>query len=137
MFEWIGLPNEAVWLIVSASVAMFVLALLAAPLLIIRIPADYFAYSHRSDADHPSRYHWFRWVWLIAKNVVGISLLFFGVLMLVLPGQGILTILISVTLLDFPGKFWLQRWIVTRHGVLESVNWARRKAGKRALILEQ
>jgi len=137
MFEWIGLPNEAVWWIVSTSVAMFVLTLLAAPLLIIRVPADYFAHPHRSDADHPSRHHWFRWVWLIAKNVVGVAFLFFGALMLVLPGQGILTILISVTLLDFPGKFWFQRWIVTRHGVLESVNWVRHKAGKQALILEQ
>ena len=55
--------------------------------------------------------------------------------MLVLPGQGILTILVGFTLLDFPGKFRLQRWIVTRRGVLESINWVRKKAGREPLAL--
>mgnify|MGYP005839666245 CR=1 FL=1 len=137
MFEWVGLSSTALWWIAFASMAMVVLVLIAAPWLIIRIPADYFAYTHRSGVHHPSKRHWFRWIWLIAKNVIGVSFLFLGVLMLVLPGQGILTILVGVTLLDFPGKFRFQRWIVNRRGVLGSVNWIRRKAGKQALILEQ
>lgn len=135
MLEWIGLSSAAVWWIVIASACMFGLALIAVPLFVIRIPADYFAHLHRSDAEYPRRHAWFRWIWLIAKNVVGVAFLFFGVLMLVLPGQGILTILIGMPLIDFPGKFRLQRWVVSSRGVLESFNWIREKAGKPPLML--
>lgn len=136
MLEWIGLPKEAVWWIVIAAASMFGLALIAVPPLVIRIPADYFAHPHRSGADYLRRHAWFRWIWLILKNVLGIGFLFFGVLMLVLPGQGILTILIGMTLLDFPGKFHLQRWAVSRKGVLDSINWVRSKRGKEPLTLD-
>jgi len=127
MLEWIGLPKEAVWWIVIASASMFGLALIAAPLFVIRIPADYFSHLHRSDAEYPRRHAWFRWIWLILKNVLGIGFLFFGALMLVLPGQGILTILIG---------FRLQRWAVSRKGVLDSINWVRSKRGKEPLTLD-
>jgi len=137
MLEWIGLPKEAIWWIVVASASMFGLALIAVPPLVIRIPADYFAHPHRSDADYPRRHSWFRWIWLLLKNVLGIGFLFLGALMLVLPGQGILTILIGITLLDFPGKFRLQRWVVSRKGVLDSINWLRTRRGKDPLVFDQ
>jgi hypothetical protein len=54
--------------------------------------------------------------------------------MLVLPGQGLLTLLIAVALLDFPGKFRLQRWVATRRGVIDSINWIRKKAGRDPLV---
>jgi len=136
MLESIGLPSAAVWWIAIASACMFGLALIAVPLFVIRIPADYFAHPHRSDAEYPRRYAWFRWIWLIAKNILAIGFLFFGVLMLVLPGQGIVTILIGMTLLDFPGKFHLQRWVVSRKGVLDSINWVREKAERLPLVLD-
>jgi putative transmembrane protein PGPGW len=136
MFEWIGLPASALWWIAIASAALFLLALLLTPLMVTRIPVDYFAHPHRSDAAYPRNHLWFRWIWLILKNVLGYFFLFFGLLMLVLPGQGILTILIAFTLLDFPGKFRLQRWIVTRKGVLSSINWVRQRMGGEPLQLE-
>jgi len=137
MLEWIGLPKEAVWWVVIASASMCGLTLAAVPVFVVRIPADYFAHPHRSNTDCPRKHPWFRWIWLIAKNVLGFGFLFFGVLMLVLPGQGLLTILIAVTLLDFPGKFRLERWVVTRYGVLDSVNWVRKRRGKDPLILDR
>jgi len=137
MLEWIGLPKEAVWWIVIASASMFGLALIAVPPLVIRIPADYFAHPHRSGADYPRRFWWVRLIWLILKNALGVGFLFLGALMLVLPGQGILTILIGITLLDFPGKFRLQRWVVSRKGVLDSINWLRERRGKDPLVLDQ
>ena len=59
-----------------------------------------------------------------------------GAAMLVLPGQGILTILAGVMLLDFPGRHRLVCWIVTRHAVLNSLNWVRRRAGRPELIVD-
>ncbi len=129
MFDWMGLPPAVFWWIAVGSAIMFVVALVATPVLVTRIPVDYFSHSHRSDAAYPRKHLWFRLVWLVLKNVVGVGLLFFGVLMLILPGQGVLTILIALMLLDFPGKFRLQRWVATRKGVLASINWIRRRRG--------
>lgn len=137
MLEWIGLSPAVVWWIVIVSASVFGLALIAVPLFVVHIPADYFAHPHRSDAEYPRRHSWVRWIWLIAKNMLAVGFLFFGVLMLVLPGQGIVTIFIGITLLDFPGKFKLERWIVSRRGVLDSINWMRKKAGKPPLVLDQ
>lgn len=47
--------------------------------------------------------------------------------MLVLPGQGILTILIGLGIMNFPGKFAVERWFVERKGVMFSINWIRQK----------
>lgn len=136
LLEWMGLPQAVFWWIAVGSAIMFVVALAVAPALVTRIPVDYFSHTHRSDAAYPRKHLWFRLVWLVLKNVLGIGLLFFGVLMLVLPGQGTLTILVALTLLDFPGKFRLERWIVTRKGVLAAINWIRRRRAVKPLVLD-
>jgi hypothetical protein len=46
----------------------------------------------------------------------------------VLPGQGILTILAGIALIDFPGRHRLVRWIVARETVMSALNWVRRRA---------
>lgn len=50
--------------------------------------------------------------------------------MLVTPGQGVLMIIAGLVLLEFPGKFRLERWLVTRRHVWRSINWLRRRAGR-------
>lgn len=67
---------------------------------------------------------------LIAKNLVGLVLLIAGIAMLVLPGQGLLTIAVGLVLIDFPGKFRLERWLATRRPVWRSLNWLRKRAGR-------
>lgn len=130
MLKWIGLGSEAGWWIAVASMAMLFAGLIAVPLVIVHLPADYFVGPRRAGLRWPRRWPWLRWTLGIAKNAVGAALLVLGALMLVLPGQGILTLLIAVALLDFPGKFRLQRWVVGRRGVLDSVNWVRTKSGR-------
>ncbi|MEX0964235.1 MAG: hypothetical protein WDZ52_09385 [Pseudohongiellaceae bacterium] len=53
--------------------------------------------------------------------------------MLILPGQGLLTILIGVVLVDFPRKYKFQRWLISLGPVLKSANWLRRKGGREPL----
>jgi hypothetical protein len=74
---------------------------------------------------------------LTAKNLLGYILIAAGIVMLVLPGQGTLTILIGILLVDFPGKYRLERWVVGRGPVLQSINWFRRRAGRPPLLLEK
>jgi hypothetical protein len=73
---------------------------------------------------------------LIGRNLLGYVFIVAGILMLVTPGQGMLTILIGLTLVNFPRKYRLERWIVSRRPVLRSVNWLRRRAGCPPLSLE-
>ena len=117
------------WLTV-VSALMFVGTLLLIPVLVSRIPEDYFTdeYRHRSRTRnlHPVLY----WSLLIVKNLVGLVLVLAGIAMLVLPGQGILSILIGVSLMNFPGKYRLERKLVSLPKVLEGINWLRRKSGR-------
>ena len=58
-----------------------------------------------------------------------------GILMLALPGQGLLTIIIGLVLMDFPGKYHAERWVISRHSILLTSNWIRKKADKPALVV--
>jgi hypothetical protein len=63
---------------------------------------------------------------LAGKNALGFVLVLTGIFMLLLPGQGLLTIIAGMMLLDFPGKQLLERRLVRRPLVLRSINWLRK-----------
>jgi hypothetical protein len=130
MLEWIGLSNSfALWMLIASAV-MFAGALILVPVLVARIPEDYFAHPRRARLGFARIHPAFRWILIVIKNILGLSCLFFGALRLVLPGQGILTLLLGFSLLDYPGKFRMERWLVRRKGVLDSINWIREKADR-------
>jgi hypothetical protein len=110
------------------SIVAFLGTLALVPFLIARIPPDYFTrwrreHDYRRDR-HPLLHH----LLVIVKNLAGALLVVAGVAMLLLPGQGVLTILLGVMLMDFPGKFRLEQRLVSRPAVLQSINWIRAKA---------
>lgn len=110
-----------------ASVVMFVGSLLAVPIVLARIPADYFVRERprtKEEGGHPV----LRIAGRILKNLAGAVFLLAGIAMLALPGQGLLTIFIGLWLLDFPGKRKLELKLIRRPRVLRSINWLRRKA---------
>ena len=71
----------------------------------------------------------------IVKNMVGAIFLFAGLLMLFLPGQGVLTMLIGLSLVEFPGKRRLEAKIVGQSTVLSTINSMRAKFDKPPLII--
>ena len=75
-----------------------------------------------------------RFVLRATKTLLGLIFVLAGFGMLFLPGQGVLTILIGITLIEFPGKFALERWIVRQPPIIRSINWMRSRAGRPALI---
>jgi archaellum biogenesis protein FlaJ (TadC family) len=123
--------------IVVASVVMFVGALVLVPIVAIRLPADYFAHHRRERRRLDGYPQVIRIALLALANVLGYVFILAGIAMLVLPGQGVLTILIGVMLADFPGKYRLERWLVTRGPVLNSLNWLRGRAGKPPLVIDE
>ena len=86
-----------------SSVFMFVGTLVAIPIILMRLPADYF--DIRIPRPWMENHHpVLRVIGHIVKNMVGAIFLFAGLLMLFLPGQGVLTMLIGLSLVEFPGK---------------------------------
>lgn len=119
----------------AVSVLTFIGTLIIVPIMIVRIPPDYFTHTKRHKVPWGDQHPVIRIILLIGKNILGYLLIGAGLVMLVLPGQGLLTILIGMMLLNFPGKYRLERWLVRRHLILQSMNWLRRRAHRTPLVL--
>ena len=133
--DWAQTHSQLVaWLIVI-SAFMFVASVVAVPWMIVRIPHDYFGPGRNHHTPFADRHPVVRGVLLVARNVLGVLLIAAGLAMLVLPGQGILTILAGLVLLHFPKKHELMRWIISRKAVLSSANWVRHRAGRPPLVV--
>jgi hypothetical protein len=122
---------------IGLFIATFAISILVIGFLLVKLPATYFLDSHDRELwidQHPV----LRWSGIIAKNLLGVAIIALGVLLSVpgIPGQGLLTILIGLVLLDFPGKRRLERWILKRPRVLDRVNALRRRYGKSPLVLD-
>lgn len=129
MLEWLEAREALLWWLGAISALMFVASLAVVPWLAARIPVDYFAHAHRQPVV-PSKMHpAIRLLLLTLKNVAGLVLFCLGLIMLITPGQGVLTILLGVSLLNFPGKYRAERWLVSRPSVLRTLNWLRRRRG--------
>ena len=124
------------WWLGAASALMFVASLAVVPWLAARIPVDYFAHAHRQPVIPSTMHPATRLLLLALKNIAGLVLLCMGLIMLVTPGQGVLTILLGVSLLNFPGKYRAERWLVSRPGVLRTLNWLRTRQGLPPLQLD-
>lgn len=121
--------------LVGVSIVTFFSSLLIVPWLIVRIPEDYFAFKDRPINPWSHRHVAIHWLGFIVKNLLGMVLIVMGIAMLVLPGQGLLTIFIGTMLLNFPGKYHLERRLVRMGPIWNSINWLRRRAGRQELII--
>jgi len=104
--------------------------LLAAPLIIIWLPSLYL--NEEKERLPETRSFWHR-PYLAVKNLVGVLLVLAGLVMLVLPGQGLLTLAIGLGLMNFPGKRNLIRRLIGRPRVLRTINRWRARAHKAPL----
>ena len=114
-----------VWL-GTLSFIIFIFSLLAIKWLVALIPSDYFI--KKNNSEFRSNYPIFWLVSIIIKNLVGYTLIVGGVLMLVLPGQGLFTIFVGLMLSNYPGKFYIERKFIAIPSVLRAINWLRKKS---------
>jgi hypothetical protein len=115
------------------SLASLLLVALLLPVIVVRLPEDYFAtVRHEPPVMHSAGY----WIWRVGKNALGAVFLLAGFLMLFLPGQGLLTILIGLLLLEFPGKRRLERRLVQRPSILHFLNRLRERRGRPPLHVD-
>ena len=131
------LVHPALILLFIVSVVMFVGSLALIPVLLARMRADYFARDESPFASWRRRHPVAGGALLVARNLLGIVLLLAGLAMMVLPGQGIITILVALTLLNFPGKRRLELRIVRQRQVRSAIDWMRRRAGRPPLVIPE
>ncbi len=113
-----------------------VASVIAVPWVIVCLPADYFRRDQPPQARFSGLSLPIRVLLLVVKNAAGIALVGVGIVFLVLPGQGLIVILIGVLLLDFPRKRELERWLISRAPILRIANWLRATWRKEPLRLD-
>jgi hypothetical protein len=133
LMDW-GKANETMlWWLFAGSIAAFLLTTVTVSWTLVRLPADYFTKEERRPLDSWSKRPVLRIALLVVKNVLGVLLILAGIAMMMLPGQGVLTLVVGLVLTDYPGKFRLQRWIVKKRSVWRSINWLRKRAHREPL----
>lgn len=125
--------HSVFFLVLSAvSLAVFGVSVLVVPWIIGRLPETFFIdfcqADPRAEPGEP------RYLLRLLKNGAGAAFMAAGVIMLVTPGQGLLTLLLGITMVDFPGKRRLVRRILGFAGVRTALNWIRNRRGAREFV---
>ncbi len=124
--------NIVTWVSVLSAL-FFVGSLIIIPILVSRLPKDYFLRRKRLAHGTGNPRSMFMTLLVVLKNLLGVCLILSGIAMLILPGQGLLTILIGLSLTNFPGKYTLERKLVRNPSIFAGLNWIRHKTGQPAL----
>ncbi|SER04225.1 hypothetical protein SAMN05421690_100674 [Nitrosomonas sp. Nm51] len=130
--QWI--PVDVLIQLSIISLISFIASLVVIPIILIRLPHDYFDINvcrHWMKDHHPI----LRIFGLIAKNMLGGGFFLAGFIMLFLPGQGILTMLIGLSFIDFPKKRLLEARIIQQPVILRTINSVRQRYNKSPLTL--
>ena len=128
---------RTVMLGVLIFVVTFSINLAIVSFILVKIPANYFQASHSREL-WKGRSPAIRLLGVILKNALGGLLVALGILLSLpgVPGQGLLTILLGIMLLDFPGRRKLEIKLLSRPQVYQTINKLRHKFGKPPLKLD-
>ena len=134
---WASLSWNKILIGVGLFLASLLFSFLAIGIVMVKIPENYFSTHYQQDfmPDSP----WVvRWGAVIAKNIFGVILVLIGIVLSLpgVPGQGILTILLGLIMLDIPGKRPIEARIIKRPTILAAVNDLRARYNKPPLVMD-
>lgn len=128
------------WRKVLLGVSIFLVSFFAnlgiVSFILVKLPADHFSkrrktkfWSGARPALHAAR--------VIGKNIAGILLVALGVVLSLpgVPGQGLLTVLLGIMLLDFPGRHQLEQKLLSKPSIVNTINKLRKRFDKPPLEL--
>jgi len=131
----LDLPDNLL-LFILIGAGTLIVTLVVTGVVLVKLPPNYFAHQRRSRKPAGG------WTLpailrVVGKNLLGVILIVLGVLLSLpgVPGQGLLTILLGLFLVDFPGKFKVQRKIVQQRHVRRVINRLRNRFGRPELHL--
>jgi hypothetical protein len=132
----LALTWRSVLIGVLIFLASFFLNLGIVSLILVKLPADHFSKNRKTKfwagpnpALHAAK--------VIGKNILGVLLVALGIVLSVpgVPGQGLLTILLGIMLLDFPGRDRLEQKLLSRPSIVNTINKLRGRFNKPPLVL--
>ncbi len=134
---WESLTLNNILLGVGLFLASLLISFIAIGIVLVKIPENYFS-SHYQQDFMPNSSWLVRWGVVIIKNIFGVFLVLLGILLSLpgVPGQGVLTILLGLIMLDIPGKRPLEAKIIKRPTVLAAANNLRARYNKPPLIMD-
>lgn len=142
MIDWLlNYWNSLTWWHIGIGVGLFLGSLAfsfaSIAFVMVKIPKNYFSTHYKRDF-LPGSSFIVRWGAVIAKNIFGVFLVLLGLALSLpgVPGQGFLTILLGLIMLDIPGKRPLEARIIKRPAVLSAINNLRAKYGKEPLEVD-
>ncbi|MFK7995155.1 MAG: PGPGW domain-containing protein [Granulosicoccus sp.] len=128
--DWLSQNSLLLGLLAAGSTILLLASIVATPWLVAQLPDDYLLQLKSRQHRHPV----VRMCVDIIRTLLGFTLIVFGLVMLVIPGPGLITLLMGISIARFPGKRRLLRYIASRESVFNSLNWMRRRHGKPALL---
>lgn len=135
-YQWVTTNATILGWFTLAGIASLVVFMALTPWVIGLLPSDYFSRHPRQANVFYLRHPAVRIVWHVIKNSLGLIFLAAGFIMLFTPGQGLLTILLGLICIDFPGKRILERKMAARPPILHALNWMRRHRNKPEFYLD-
>jgi hypothetical protein len=135
--HWQSLTWNGIFLFAGLFLASLLFSFVMLAIVMVKIPENYFSSHYQQDFMPNSRFL-VRWGAVILKNLLGVFLIGLGIILSLpgVPGQGILTILLGLIMLDIPGKRPLEARIIKRPTVLAAVNNLRARFNKQPLVLD-
>ena len=130
MLDWLGGEGRMFWWLAAAGFSLSIIGCIVLPIVIARLPEDYFVSRHRAPLEHLRDRPILRYTLVILKNLAGWFCLVLSAAMFFGPGPGILAFVLAVSLMDFPGKHRMRRRLARNrilHRILDAI---RRRAGK-------
>ena len=112
-------------LLTLISMVTFLISIICIPLLVARLPRDYFQRAPLRGPGSSQRVTSGYLLLMILRNIVGMVLLLAGIAMLFLPGQGIITMVIGLIVMQVPFKRKLIFRMTRPHSVRHGLDWLR------------
>ncbi|MCE2415475.1 hypothetical protein J4G07_15910 [Candidatus Poribacteria bacterium] len=131
LFEWLKAYGV---MLLGVSVASFIISILFCTLVIAYLPTDYFLPNRQ---ENRIRYPVLRIGLKCLKNLFAVVLVVVGIIQILLPGQGVLTMLIGIIISDIPGKRKLERRIIRSPIILATANGIRSRFKRPPLVLDE
>jgi hypothetical protein len=106
--------------------------------MVVSIPADHFRSGRPKPASWWRGHTVLRALAFVLKNALGFVLLALGVVMAMplVPGPGLVFILLGLSLLDFPGKRKAERRLLAVPSVIRFLNEVRARFGREPLVVD-